>query len=79
MKKRVADIAAFVVTVVLLLLTALAWNSVIQDLIRKHLGAETSSTGVIAYAVIITVVTILIIVWLHKTDKKIIKNDKKDN
>jgi len=71
MRKEVADIIAAVVTAILALMTALAWNSVIQNIIRKNVGAEYSLVGVMIYAVIITTATIFVAVWIHKTAHKV--------
>ena len=71
MRKEVADIIAAVVTAILALMTALAWNSVILNIIRKNVGAEFSLVGVLIYAVIITAATIFIAIWIHKTAHKV--------
>ena len=71
MRKEVADIIAAVVTAILALMTALAWNSVIQNIIRKNMGAESSLVSVMIYAIIITAATIFVAVWIHKTAHKI--------
>ena len=71
MKKESADIIAAVITAILALLTALAWNSVVQNIIRKSTGAEYSFAGVIIYAVIITAATILIALWIHRLAHKV--------
>ena len=71
MKKETADIIAAVITAILALMTALAWNSVVQNIIRKSAGAENSLTGVIIYAVIITAATVLIALWIHRLAHKV--------
>ena len=71
MKKRVADFITAIVTAVLSLLTALAWYLVIQGIIKKQVGADGSLIGVIIFAVIITIVTIAIGLWMHHLAHKI--------
>ena len=71
MKKEGADIIAAVITAILALMTALAWNSVIQCIIRNKVGVKTSLVGVSIYALIITVATILIALWIHKLAHRI--------
>jgi hypothetical protein len=71
MRKEVADIIAAVITAILALMTALAWNSVIQNIIRKTAGAESSLFGVAIYAIIITAATIIIALWIHKLAHKV--------
>jgi len=71
MRKEVADIIAAVVTAILALMTALGWNSFIQALIKNNYGNGNSLVGVTIYAIIITVVTVFVAIWIHKTAHKV--------
>ena len=71
MNKEGADIIAAVVTAILALVAALAWNSFIQNIIKSYVGTENSLIGTAVYAVIMTVAAIWISMYIHKLAHKV--------
>lgn len=61
------------------LVAALAWNNVIQELvnnyIKKFLPEGSGITSLLIYAIIITIIAVLVTVQLSKILQQITKND----
>ncbi len=66
------DRAAFLATMISLasaafgVVAALAWNAFITELVKAYLPAQSGLVGLLIYAIVITVIAVLVIVWLGK-------------
>jgi len=43
---------------------ALAWNAFIIELLKQLLGAQGGLVGLLIYAVVVTIIAVIVIVWL---------------
>lgn len=43
---------------------ALAWNAFITELVTQVLGAQGGLTGLLIYAIVVTILAVIVIVWL---------------
>lgn len=63
---------AFIATMVALasaafgVIAALAWNAFVTEALRQWLPADSGLVGLFIYAVVVTVLAILVIVWLGR-------------
>ncbi len=49
---------------------ALAWNAFITELVKTYLPAGSGLLGLFAYAVVITVIAIVVLVWLGRVAER---------
>jgi hypothetical protein len=53
---------------------ALAWNAFITELVKQYLPAQAGLIGLLIYAVVITLIAVVVITWLgrlaQRTDTK---------
>jgi hypothetical protein len=45
---------------------ALAWNSFITELVKQVLGVEGGLIGLLIYAVVVTILAVIVITWLGR-------------
>ena len=45
---------------------ALAWNAFITELVKQVLGVEGGLIGLLIYAVVVTVLAVIVITWLGR-------------
>jgi hypothetical protein len=45
---------------------ALAWNAFITELVKQLLGVEGGLTGLFIYAVVVTILAVIVITWLGR-------------
>jgi len=45
---------------------ALAWNAFITELVKQVLGAEGGLIGLLIYAVVVTILAVVVITWLGR-------------
>ncbi len=45
---------------------ALAWNSFITELVKAYLPAQSGLVGLLIYALVITVIAVIVITWLGR-------------
>jgi Zn-dependent protease with chaperone function len=45
---------------------ALAWNAFITELVKQVLGVEGGLIGLLIYAVVVTVLAVMVITWLGR-------------
>ncbi len=45
---------------------ALAWNAFITELVKQVLGAEGGLMGLLIYAVVVTILAVVVIIWLGR-------------
>jgi hypothetical protein len=84
MKKDVIEKIAALMTAAFGLVAALAWNAAISALFVGPCSAENagalcmlSAGGPWVYAVIITIVAVIVTIWIGKAAEKVAPKDKK--
>ncbi len=66
------DRGAFIATMVSLasaafgVIAALAWNAFVTEALKRWLPADSGLIGLLVYAVIVTLLAIVVIVWLGR-------------
>lgn len=45
---------------------ALAWNAFITELVKVYLPAQAGLVGLFVYAVVVTVIAVLVLMWLGR-------------
>lgn len=67
-----ADRGAFLATMISLasaafgVVAALAWNAFITELVKQAMPGQSGLIGLLIYAVVITVIAVLVIIWLGR-------------
>ncbi|MBU3896666.1 MAG: hypothetical protein KJ697_01905 [Nanoarchaeota archaeon] len=69
MKKEVVEKIATLITAAFGLVAALAWNEAIQGWFKTQ--TWLASSGPWAYAIIVTILAVLITIWIGKISEKI--------
>jgi Flp pilus assembly pilin Flp len=70
MKGEVIKAVAALITAAFGLVAALAWNSAIQEVFRLAFGDQSGVWAMIGYAVIVTVVAVIMTIWIGKVAAK---------
>jgi hypothetical protein len=70
MKTKIIEKIAALATAAFGLVAALAWNSAIQEIFKKYYGAGEGIGALIAYAIIVTIIAVLITIWIGKAADK---------
>jgi uncharacterized BrkB/YihY/UPF0761 family membrane protein len=70
MKSEVIDKLAALVTVAFGLVAALAWNGAIQAIFKKVFGTAEGIGPMLVYAVIVTIIAIIVTLWVGKAAAK---------
>ena len=74
MKKDIIEKLAALITVAFGLVAALAWNTAIQQIFKNIFGDQSSVAAMVTYAVVVTTIAVLVIVWIgrvaERSDKK---------
>ena len=55
------------------LVAALAWNSAIQTLFKEVFGTSESLAAMFGYAIVVTIIAVIITIWIGRIKGKIIK------
>jgi membrane protein YdbS with pleckstrin-like domain len=71
MKTEMIEKIAALATAAFGLVAALAWNGAIQAIFAKYYAAGEGISAAIIYAVIVTILAVLITVWIGKAADKI--------
>ncbi|GAA5819641.1 MAG: conserved hypothetical protein [Methanobrevibacter sp. CfCl-M3] len=58
---------ATLITTAFALVAGLAWNSAIQAIIKEIFKSDSAITGLVSYAVIVTIISVLVTVFLGRT------------
>ncbi|MFH1662547.1 MAG: DUF5654 family protein [Chloroflexota bacterium] len=69
MKVEILDKIAALVTAAFGLVAALAWNGAIQAIFKEIFGASDTLWAMIVYAVIVTVIAVLVTIWIARSVK----------
>jgi len=72
LKVQFVDTFAKLITAAFAMVAALAWNSAIQALINRFIGPEGDPLiGLFVYAVIVTVIAVIAVVWITRSSAKL--------
>lgn len=67
---------AALITAAFGLVAALAWNGAIIAIFEKVFGSADNITAMLIYAVIVTIIAVLITIWVAMSVKKAKKEEK---
>ncbi len=70
MQKEVIEKIAALITAAFGLIAALAWNEAIQEIFRLVFGEQSGVWAMIAYAVIITIIAVVVTIWIGRVAEK---------
>lgn len=66
MKKAVVKQVSSLITAAFGLVTALAWNSAIQEIFKYYFGEQTGIVAMVSYALIVTIIAVFASIWIGK-------------
>jgi high-affinity Fe2+/Pb2+ permease len=70
MKAEVLDKIATLITAAFGLVAALAWNGAIRAIFETLFGSADNLTAMLVYAVVVTIIAILVTIWIARTVKR---------
>ena len=70
MQKEVIEKVAALITAAFGLVAALAWNTAIQEIFRLIFGEQSGIWAMIAYAVIVTIIAVIVTIWIGRVAEK---------
>ena len=70
MKSEVIEKIAALLTAAFGLVAALAWNGAIQAIFKELFGSAESLIPMIVYAVVVTVIAVLVTIWIGRIAEK---------
>jgi hypothetical protein len=70
MQKEVIEKIAALITAAFGLVAALAWNEAIQEIFRLVFGEQSGVWAMIFYAVVVTIIAILVTIWIGRVAEK---------
>ena len=70
MKSEILDKIAALLTAAFGLVAALAWNGAIRAIFEKLFGTADNITAMVVYAVIVTVIAVLVTIWIARAIKR---------
>src|SRR6266511_3740546 len=70
MQKEVIEKVAALITAAFGLVAALAWNTAIQEIFRLIFGEQSGIWAMIAYAVIVTIIAVVVTIWIGRVAEK---------
>jgi uncharacterized membrane protein YidH (DUF202 family) len=70
MQKEVIEKIAALITAAFGLVAALAWNTAIQEIFRLIFGQQSGIWAMIAYAVIVTIIAVVVTIWIGRVAEK---------
>ena len=70
MKSEILDKLAALITAAFGLIAALAWNGAIRAIFEKVFGTADDITAMVIYAVIVTIIAVLVTIWIARATKK---------
>jgi len=78
MKVEILDKIAALVTAAFGLIAALAWNGAIRAIFERLFGSADNITAMIVYAVIVTIIAVLVTIWVARSVKRA-KGEKEES
>jgi uncharacterized BrkB/YihY/UPF0761 family membrane protein len=73
MKDQIIEKLSTLITAAFGFVAALAWNSAIQAILKKVFGEKEGIVPMLTYAVIVTVIAVLVTIWIGKAAEKVKK------
>ncbi|MBT4257901.1 hypothetical protein HOD88_01815 [archaeon] len=70
MKKAIIEKLSALIIAAFGLVAALAWNGAIQAIFKSLFGETGSLSAMISYAVIVTIIAVLVTIWIGKAETK---------
>jgi hypothetical protein len=70
MQKEVIEKIAALITAAFGLVAALAWNEAIQEIFRLVFGEQSGVWAMIFYAVVVTIVAVVVTIWIGRVAEK---------
>ncbi len=70
MKKEITEKISSLIIAAFGLVAALAWNGAIQAIFKEVFGEAEGLVPMIVYAVVVTIIAVLVTVWIAKITKK---------
>lgn len=70
MQKEVIEKIAALITAAFGLVAALAWNEAIQEIFRLVFGEQSGVWAMIFYAVVITIIAVVVTIWIGRVAEK---------
>lgn len=70
-KKQIIEKLSVLLTAAFGFVAALAWNEAIQAIFKEFFGAQSKITAMLIYAVVVTIVAVIITVWIGKIAEKV--------
>ncbi|GAI26590.1 unnamed protein product [marine sediment metagenome] len=70
MKTEIIDRLSTLMSAAFGFVAALAWNEAIQSLFREFFGTAETSALKLVYAIAVTVIAVIAIVWIGKVSEK---------
>ena len=77
-RDEVIEKIAALLTAAFGLVAALAWNGAIQALFKQYFGDAENLTAMILYAVIVTIIAVVITIWIGRIAAKAKSEEKKE-
>jgi MFS-type transporter involved in bile tolerance (Atg22 family) len=71
MQKEVSEKIAALILAAFGLIAGLAWNTAIQEIFRLIFGQQSDVLAMIAYAVIVTIIAVVVTIWIGRVAEKI--------
>ena len=75
MKSEILDKLAALITAAFGLVAALAWNGAIRAIFEEVFGTADNITAMLVYAVIVTIIAVLVTIWIARAVKKAKKEE----
>jgi len=70
MKRDVIEKLSALIIAAFGLVAALAWNGAIQAIFKQYFGTSESVSAMLSYAVIVTVIAVIVTIWIGKLESK---------
>ncbi|MCX6737939.1 MAG: DUF5654 family protein [Candidatus Parcubacteria bacterium] len=70
MKTEIIEKLSALVTAAFGLVAALAWNGTIEAIFKKFFGATDAIWSMLIYALVVTVIAVVITIWIGKASEK---------
>jgi len=71
LKLQFVDTFAKLITAAFAMVAALAWNNAIQTLITNALGTGNEVLALFIYAIIVTIIAVIAVVWITRSFNKL--------
>jgi hypothetical protein len=75
MRGAVIEKMAALVTAAFGLVAALAWNDAIKAIFKRIFGTAEGMGPMLTYALIVTVIAVLVTLWIGKASARMVKED----